>query len=155
MARATAAETSDRIDALQGMILEGEPNNCMSQLCETAVGYLPSTGLQAPETCPDSDHGRCWWNRYWSAWTTGLVNTDADVRGWSGKTTEQLNLAWFILHPVARQVFIGCLTAYPDGAVQLDLGGGGLLTDECVWLRERRSLLRWPRQPEKYIPNLK
>ena len=26
MARATAAETSDRIDALQGMILEGEPN---------------------------------------------------------------------------------------------------------------------------------
>ena len=27
MARATAAETSDRIDALQGMILEGEPNN--------------------------------------------------------------------------------------------------------------------------------
>ena len=26
MARATSAETSDRIDALQGMILEGEPN---------------------------------------------------------------------------------------------------------------------------------
>ena len=26
MARATAAETSDRIDDLQGMILEGEPN---------------------------------------------------------------------------------------------------------------------------------
>ena len=26
MARATAAETSDRIDHLQGMILEGEPN---------------------------------------------------------------------------------------------------------------------------------
>jgi hypothetical protein len=26
MARATAAETSGRIDALQGMILEGEPN---------------------------------------------------------------------------------------------------------------------------------
>ena len=26
MARATAAETSDRIDALQGMILEGAPN---------------------------------------------------------------------------------------------------------------------------------
>ena len=26
MARATAAETSDRIDALQGLILEGEPN---------------------------------------------------------------------------------------------------------------------------------
>ena len=26
MARATAAETSDRIDALQGLILEGQPN---------------------------------------------------------------------------------------------------------------------------------
>jgi hypothetical protein len=31
MARATASETSDRIDALQGMILEGEPNtSCLT-----------------------------------------------------------------------------------------------------------------------------
>ena len=27
----------------------------MSHLCETAVGYLPSAGLQAAETCLESD----------------------------------------------------------------------------------------------------
>ena len=58
MARATAAETSDRIDALQGMILEGE-TPLLSHLCETAVGFLPSAGLQAAETCLESDQGRC------------------------------------------------------------------------------------------------
>ena len=45
MARATASETSDRIDALQGMILEGEPNTaCLTFMRQTwglsrAQGY--------------------------------------------------------------------------------------------------------------------
>ena len=42
MARATAAETSDRIDALQGMILAGTPNTECLLLPETSGG---SAGL--------------------------------------------------------------------------------------------------------------
>ena len=59
MARATAAETSDRIDALQGMILEGEPNTACLTFARQPVWYLPSAGLQAAETCLESDRGRC------------------------------------------------------------------------------------------------
>ena len=38
------------------------------------------------------------------------------------------------IHQVRRKAgfFIGYLTAYPDGAEQLDLGGGGLFTVECL-----------------------
>ena len=59
MARATASETSDRIDALQGMILEGEPNTACLTFARQQWGYLPSAGLQAAEACLESDQGRC------------------------------------------------------------------------------------------------
>ena len=59
MARATAAETSDRIDALQEMILEGEPNTACLTFARQPVGYLQNAGLQAAEACLESDQGRC------------------------------------------------------------------------------------------------
>ena len=68
MARTTASETSDRIDALQGMILEGEPNTaCLTFMRQTwelsrAQGYrllkktwvqihddVEETGIERPE----------------------------------------------------------------------------------------------------------
>ena len=79
----------------------GWAQHCMSHLCETTVGYLPSAGLQAAEACLDSDQGRCWWNRDWSTWTAGLVNTDADVRSWSSEATKK-SRSCCCMHKAAR-----------------------------------------------------
>ena len=46
MARATAAETSDRIDALQGMILEGEPNNSCFAFARKEWGISRARGYE-------------------------------------------------------------------------------------------------------------
>ena len=59
MSRETAAETSDCIDALQGMILESEPNTACLTFASQPAGYLPRAELQAAETCLESDQRRC------------------------------------------------------------------------------------------------
>ena len=46
MARATAAETSDRIDALQGMILEGEPNTACLTFARQQWGISRAQGYK-------------------------------------------------------------------------------------------------------------
>ena len=46
MARATTAETSDRIDALQLMILEGEPNNICLQFARQQWGISRAQGYK-------------------------------------------------------------------------------------------------------------
>ena len=46
MARATASETSDRIDALQGMILEGEPNTACLTLARQQWGISRAQGYK-------------------------------------------------------------------------------------------------------------
>ena len=46
MARATAAETSDRIDALQGMILEGEPNTACLTFARQEWGISRAQGYK-------------------------------------------------------------------------------------------------------------
>ena len=46
MARATAAETSDRIDALQGMILEGEPNTACLTFARQQWGISRGQGYK-------------------------------------------------------------------------------------------------------------
>ena len=46
MARAIAAETSDRIDALQGMILEGEPNTACLTFARQQWGISRAQGYK-------------------------------------------------------------------------------------------------------------
>ena len=46
MARATASETSDRIDALQGMILEGEPNTACLTFARQQWGISRAQGYK-------------------------------------------------------------------------------------------------------------
>ena len=46
MARATAAQTSDRIDALQGMILEGEPNTACLTFARQQWGISRAQGYK-------------------------------------------------------------------------------------------------------------
>jgi hypothetical protein len=46
MARATAAETSDRIDHLQGMILEGEPNTSCLTFARQQWGISRAQGFK-------------------------------------------------------------------------------------------------------------
>ena len=46
MARATAAETSDRIDALQGMILEGESNTACLTFARQQWGISRAQGYK-------------------------------------------------------------------------------------------------------------
>ena len=46
MARATAKQTADRIDRLQGMILEGEPNTSCLTFARQTWGGLPSQGYR-------------------------------------------------------------------------------------------------------------
>ena len=46
MARATATETSDRIDALQGMILEGEPNTACLTFARQQWGISRAQGYK-------------------------------------------------------------------------------------------------------------
>ena len=46
MARATAAESSDRIDALQGMILEGEPNTACLAFARQQWGISRAQGYK-------------------------------------------------------------------------------------------------------------
>ena len=46
MARATAAETSDRIDDLQGMILEGEPNTACLTFARQQWGISRAQGYK-------------------------------------------------------------------------------------------------------------
>ena len=74
---------------------------CMSHLCDTVVGYLKSTATS-----------------FWNAWSqikddvdetgidrlellAGLVNTDADGRGWSGKATKK-SRSCCCMHKAAR-----------------------------------------------------
>ena len=46
MARATAADTADRIDALQGMILEGEPNTACLTFARQQWGISRAQGYK-------------------------------------------------------------------------------------------------------------
>ena len=46
MARATASETSDRIDALQGMILDGEPNTACLTFARQQWGISRAQGYK-------------------------------------------------------------------------------------------------------------
>ena len=59
MARATATETADRVDQLQGMILAGAPNTAFLAHARETWGGLQSAGLPAVEEGVGADQGRC------------------------------------------------------------------------------------------------
>ena len=92
MARATAAETSDRIDTLQGLILEGEPNTACLTFARQQWGVSRAQGyrllkrawtqIKADVDEPGIDRQELWtWSiQSWSGrdlrasvgWMTGL-----------------------------------------------------------------------------------
>jgi len=58
MTRATAAETADRIDALQMKLLVGEPNAECLTFARQQWGGVPCSGLPAVEACLGANRGR-------------------------------------------------------------------------------------------------
>ena len=71
MARATALETAERVDHLQVMILEGEPNTACLAYARTEWGISRARGYELLKR----------------AWTQ--IKADVDGCCWSGETTEE------------------------------------------------------------------
>ena len=55
---ATAAETAERVEHLQGMILAGQPNTACLTFMRQTWGGLQSAGLPAAEEGVGADQGR-------------------------------------------------------------------------------------------------
>ena len=98
---ATSAETAERIEQLQGMILEGQPNTVCLTFARQTWGGLQSAGVSVAQESLGSDKGRHRgiWNRPSGA--AELVNPDAYGRGWSSDEAKQSwSCSW--RHPSAR-----------------------------------------------------
>ena len=88
MPQATASETAERVEHLQGMILAGQSNTvCLTFARQT--WDLTVAGLPAAEEGVAADQGRHRRERHRPAGVAVVVNPDADGRGWTGDAAEE------------------------------------------------------------------